>query len=61
MRTKAAVLYGINEPLVIEEVEIDDPKDREVLVRMTATGVCRSDLSAARGFGRAPSAGDPGP
>jgi Zn-dependent alcohol dehydrogenase len=52
MRTKAAVLYGINEPLVIEEVEIDDPKDREVLVRMTATGVCRSDLSAARGFAR---------
>lgn len=52
MRTKAAVLYAIDEPLVIEEIELADPRDGEVLVRMTATGVCRSDLSAARGFGR---------
>lgn len=46
---KAAVLYNYNEDLVIEDVPIADPGDREVLVRIMATGVCHSDLSAAKG------------
>ncbi len=46
---KAAVLYNYNEDLVIEDVPLGDPGDREVLVRIVATGVCHSDLSAARG------------
>ena len=40
---KAAVLYEAGEPLVIEEVELDDPKDHEVLVKVGAAGICRSD------------------
>jgi len=44
MRMKAAVLYGVREPLVIEEIELDPPKAGEVLVKMAATGVCHSDL-----------------
>ena len=32
MRTKAAVCYGLNQPFVVKEVELDEPKEREVLV-----------------------------
>src|ERR1700726_666315 len=41
---KAAVFYGPKQPLVIEDVEIDKPLDREVLLRTVASGVCHSDL-----------------
>ena len=46
---KAAVLRSFGAPLSIEDVAIADPKDREVLVRIMATGVCASDLSTIRG------------
>ena len=51
MKTKAAVLYDYNEDMAIEDVELDEPKDREVLLRIAAAGVCHSDLSSARGRG----------
>ena len=41
---RAAVLYEFNEPLVVEEVELDGPKEGEVAIRMAASGVCHSDL-----------------
>ena len=47
---KAAVFYGPKQPLVIEDVEIDQPMDREVLVRTVASGVCHSDLHFVDGF-----------
>ena len=40
---KAAVLYEPKTPLVIEDVELDDPKEGEVLVKIGAAGICRSD------------------
>ena len=40
MRMKAAVLYGVKEDLVVEEVELDPPQAGEVLVKMVATGIC---------------------
>jgi len=49
MRMKAAVLYGVNEPLKVEEVELDPPSANEVLVKMVATGVCHSDLHVITG------------
>ncbi len=51
---KAAVLRELSKDLVIEDVTLDDPKDREVLLRITAAGVCHSDLSVARGKGSVP-------
>ena len=42
---KAAVLRAFDQDLAIEEVALANPKDREVLVRIRATGVCSSDLS----------------
>jgi len=46
---KAAVLYELKTPLVIEEVELEDPKQGEVLVKVAAAGVCHSDLSFMEG------------
>lgn len=47
--TRAAVLHAIEEPLVIEEVDVAPPRAGEVLVRMTASGVCHSDLHSITG------------
>ena len=43
MRTRAAVMH---EPgrLVSEELELEEPHGGEVLVRMSAVGVCGTDL-----------------
>jgi S-(hydroxymethyl)glutathione dehydrogenase/alcohol dehydrogenase len=41
---KAAVFYGPGKPLEVEEIRIDDPGPREVLIRTAAAGVCHSDL-----------------
>ena len=37
---KAAVFHGPHQALSIEEVDIDKPMGREVLVRTVASGVC---------------------
>jgi S-(hydroxymethyl)glutathione dehydrogenase/alcohol dehydrogenase len=47
---QAAVLYQYNEPLKVEPVELGEPKEGEVRVRLAASGVCHSDLSLARGL-----------
>ena len=47
---KAAVFHGPHQPLTIENVDIDKPIGREVLVRTVATGVCHSDLHFVDGF-----------
>lgn len=49
MKTKAAVCYEPNTPLKVEEVELDEPQVNEVLVRITATGVCHTDLHFMKG------------
>jgi S-(hydroxymethyl)glutathione dehydrogenase / alcohol dehydrogenase len=51
---KAAVLYEQRKPLVVEEIEIEDPHPGEVLVRMAAAGICRSDLNFIEGLWPAP-------
>ncbi|CAB4346481.1 MAG: NDMA-dependent alcohol dehydrogenase [Actinobacteria bacterium] len=43
MRTRAAVLYGPHTDYKIEEIELDEPKANEVLVRFVASGMCHSD------------------
>ena len=54
MEIEAAVFRKVQEPLTIETIEIDAPRDREVLVRTAATGVCHSDLHVIDGIGRFP-------
>ena len=43
MKTRAAVAYAAGQPLVIEDVDLDGPKEGEVLVEIKATGVCHTD------------------
>ena len=43
MKTKAGVLWGLNQKWEVEEVELDGPKEREVMVKLTASGLCHSD------------------
>ena len=47
---KAAVFHGPNQPLTIEQVEIDKPRANEVLMRTVASGVCHSDLHFVDGL-----------
>ncbi|MGO9603784.1 MAG: Zn-dependent alcohol dehydrogenase [Candidatus Binataceae bacterium] len=47
---KAAMFHGPKQPLSIEDVELDKPQDREVLLRTVASGVCHSDLHFVDGF-----------
>jgi len=49
MKVRAAVAWKPNAPLSIEEVDLDGPKDGEVLVRMIATGVCHTDAYTLSG------------
>lgn len=57
MKTRAAVLYerGLprpyseSNPLVIEELDLEAPRDGEVLVQIKAAGLCHSDLVAIDG------------
>lgn len=46
---KAAVMYGANQPLVIEDIEVDEPQAGEVLIKTSASGVCHSDLHFMEG------------
>ena len=43
MKTRAAVLWGLGEKWEVEEVELNPPGPNEVLVRLTASGLCHSD------------------
>ena len=49
MRSLAAVLRAPGEPLALEEVELDEPRDEDVVVRLAGTGICHTDLVAAGG------------
>ncbi|HWS76597.1 MAG TPA: Zn-dependent alcohol dehydrogenase [Quisquiliibacterium sp.] len=46
---KAAVLHAPNQPLTIEDVQIDKPGRREVLIRTAVAGLCHSDLHFIEG------------
>jgi aryl-alcohol dehydrogenase len=49
MQINAAVLRERETPLVVEDIALDDPREREVLVRIVATGLCHSDVSVING------------
>jgi alcohol dehydrogenase, propanol-preferring len=46
---QAAVVRKFGEPLVLEEMTVPRPGPGEILVRIEATGVCHTDLHAAKG------------
>lgn len=46
---KAAVMRSPGDALVVEQIEIAEPGPSEVLVRVTAAGLCHSDLAYIEG------------
>jgi S-(hydroxymethyl)glutathione dehydrogenase/alcohol dehydrogenase len=49
MQTKAAVAWEAGKPLSIETVELEGPRQGEVLVEIMATGVCHTDAYTLSG------------
>ncbi len=43
MRTRAAVAFEAGKPLEVTEVNLDGPKEGEVMVEIKATGLCHTD------------------
>ncbi|MCY1080654.1 NAD(P)-dependent alcohol dehydrogenase [Archangium lansingense] len=51
---RAAVLQVVNGPFAIDEVELESPRAGELRVRVTASGICHTDLTYRAGAGRFP-------
>ena len=49
MKTRAAVAWEAGRPLEIETIDLDGPKEGEVLLRNVATGVCHTDAFTLSG------------
>ncbi|MAN72485.1 MAG: S-(hydroxymethyl)glutathione dehydrogenase/class III alcohol dehydrogenase [Henriciella sp.] len=50
MKTRAAVAFEAKKPLEIVEVDLEGPKDGEVLVEIMATGICHTDAYTLDGL-----------
>lgn len=46
MKIKAAIVREKAGPFLIEDIELDEPRDDEVLIRLAGTGLCHTDLVA---------------
>src|SRR5687768_11110776 len=53
MKTKAAIAYEAGKPLVIETVDLDGPKAREVMAEIKASGMYHTDDCIRSGAGPA--------
>ncbi len=49
MKVRAAVAWGPKQKLKIEEIDLENPKRGEVLVKIVATGVCHTDAFTLSG------------
>ncbi|NIR30976.1 MAG: S-(hydroxymethyl)glutathione dehydrogenase/class III alcohol dehydrogenase [Gammaproteobacteria bacterium] len=49
MKSRAAVAWEAGQPLAIEDIEVDGPKEGEALLRVVATGVCHTDAYTLSG------------
>lgn len=49
MKSRAAVALQVGKPLEIEMIDVQGPKQGEVLLRMVATGVCHTDAFTLSG------------
>ena len=50
MRAKAAVLYEVGKPVVVEQLDLESPGPGEVMVKVAGTGVCHSDYNVVSGY-----------
>lgn len=49
MKTRAAIAWEAGKPLTIEEVDLQGPKEGEVMIKLAATGVCHTDAYTLSG------------
>ena len=49
MKSRAALAVAAGQPLEITEIDVEGPKEGEVLVRIVATGVCHTDAFTLSG------------
>ena len=49
MKIRAAVLEEFGQPLNVTELDLEGPREGEVLVRLSACGVCHTDMYTASG------------
>jgi S-(hydroxymethyl)glutathione dehydrogenase/alcohol dehydrogenase len=49
MKSKAAVAFKAGQPLVVTEIEVEGPKQGEVLIAIKASGVCHTDAYTLSG------------
>jgi len=49
VKSRAAVFHGAGVPLEVREVELDEPRPSDVVVRMEAVGICGTELHSIRG------------
>ena len=50
MKNRAAILFQVNKPLVVEELLIPELKPGQVLVKVAYSGICHSQLNEIAGF-----------
>ena len=50
MKTRAAVAFEAKQPLEIVELDLEGPKQGEVLVEIMATGICHTDAYTLDGL-----------
>ena len=50
MKITAAIARVAGAPLSIEEIDIEEPREQEILVEVVATGVCHTDLVVRDGM-----------
>ena len=50
MKSTAALLTGIGSEFTIDEIDVEEPRAGEVLVKIVAAGLCHTDLAARDGI-----------
>jgi S-(hydroxymethyl)glutathione dehydrogenase/alcohol dehydrogenase len=54
VKTKAALFHAVGRPLEVVEIDLEEPRPDEVVVRMAAAGICGTDLHQVKGEFRRP-------
>lgn len=49
MKSRAAIALEAGKPLIIDEIDVEGPREGEVLIKIIATGVCHTDAYTLSG------------
>lgn len=54
MKARAAVAWEAGQPPTIDTIDVEGPREAEVLLRIVATGVCHNDFGGVKGRSELP-------